>query len=202
MPRSYDASRRQQAANRTREAILAAAFRLHGMGLLDLETLAQEADVSLATVRKHFPTRELLFEGCTAYGMHQVTLPDVGAIASIADPVERTREAARQAYATHEQLFGQVWGAYRLEDESPALAAVLAQSDELLEVIAGLIVDAWPLDEDRVKQTRGFVIGLLNPLTYRALRRYGGLTPEQATEQTQATLLHALGSIEGRVAFD
>lgn len=200
MARTYDSSRRVQAAQRTREAILAAAFRLHGLGVLDMESLAQEADVSVATVRKHFPTRELLFESCTEFGMHLVPLPDVPAIASTPDAAARTRLAVEQLFTAHEALTGQMWSAYRLEDESPALAAVLSKVEDLTELVAGLVVEAWPLDEGRVKETRGFVVGLLNPLTYRALRRYGGLTPEQAIRQTQATLLHALAGAEGRAS--
>ena len=88
MARKYDASRRSALAQRTREAILEAAFTLHGQGILDTESLAKAADVSVATIRKHFPTRELLFEGCTAFGMHLVPTPDLEAIGRVEDPAD------------------------------------------------------------------------------------------------------------------
>ncbi len=192
MARKYDSSRRTEAANRTREAILAAAFRLHGQGILDFESLAIEANVSLPTVRKHFPTRELLFEGCTDYGLHVVPLPNVEAIGATFDARERLRLAVLQVCHLHEALFGHMWGAYKLEDESPASAGVTEKVTGLVGLIAGLVIEPWQIESHRSAEVRGLVIGLLHPLTYRALRKFGGLSPEQAIEQTTAALLNAL----------
>ena len=64
-----DASRRSAAAQRTREQIVAAAFHLHGEGVVQVEELARAARVSVATGRKRFPNREILFENCTAFGL-------------------------------------------------------------------------------------------------------------------------------------
>jgi AcrR family transcriptional regulator len=189
MKRHYDASRRAAAAERTREAIIAAAFELHGKGITDFESLAKEADVSVATVRKHFPTRELLFESCTAYGTHRLILPDIEILAATPEPAERTRRAVRETYALHESIFGQSWIAFQLEAESASMAAALGQVEELTGVVGALIVDAWALDEADREEARGFVVGMLNPLTYRALRLYGRLSPEQAIEQTTTALV-------------
>lgn len=192
MARTYDSSRRVQAAERTRETILATAFRLHGLGILDVETLAQEADVSVATVRKQFPTRELLFEGCTEFGMNLVPMPDFDLIGSMADPHDRTRLAVRQTYRLHESLSGQMWGAFKLEDESDAMVKVIAQVEGLTSLMADLILAAWSFDEGRINEVRGFVVGLLHPLTYRALRTYGRLSPEQAVDRSVDSLIHCL----------
>ncbi len=143
MARTYDSSRRLQAAERTREAILDTAFRLHGRGVLDMEALAKEADVSVATVRKHFPTRELLFESCTEFGMHLVPLPDLPVIGSTSQPGARARLAVRQTYRLHESLSGQIWAGFKLEDESPALAKVIARVEGLTSLIADLIIEPW-----------------------------------------------------------
>lgn len=191
MARTYDATRRQEAAHKTREAILAAAFVLHGQGIFNLEPLAEAANVSVATVRKHFPNRELLFEGCTAYGLHQVTMPDFAALSRITDWREQLAAVARDAYALHEALFGQVWGAYRLEDESPVLARSLTQVHGAVEALADLVVAAWPNLGDDAPELRGLATALLGPLAYRALRVQGGLTPEQASRHAAAFLLHA-----------
>jgi AcrR family transcriptional regulator len=192
MPRKYDASRRLEAASRTREQILAAAFKLHGQGILDVESLAREANVSVATVRKHFPNREILFQGCTGYAMHLVPWPDLTMIAALADPAERTATAVAQLYRLLESLLGQTWGAYKLEDESAVMAATIRRSEGLCAAIADLIVAAWPLDPARAAGPRGLAAGLLSPLGYRALRTAGGLTPAQTTAQVTAALLHAL----------
>jgi AcrR family transcriptional regulator len=170
-----------------------AAFRLHGEGVFDLEALAREADVSPATVRKHFPTREVLFEHCTAYGMHLVSPPDLPAIRATPDAAERTLLAVRQVYALHESLFGQIWGAYKLEDESPALAAVIGQVADVTASVADLIIEGWQIASRDAVALQGFTIGLLTPLTYRSMRVYGGLSPEQAIACTVEALLHAFG---------
>ncbi|MGI8925954.1 MAG: TetR/AcrR family transcriptional regulator [Tepidiformaceae bacterium] len=200
MSREYDASRRQQAAQRTREAILAAAFNLHGQGILDLESLARDADVSVATVRKHFPNREQLFQGCTAYGFHRVAVPDPAALAAIADPAQRLTQTVIQVYALHEALFGQEWSAYKLVDESPVMAATVDELEGLVTALVDIANAGWNGSDEACAATRGLVSGFLSPLTYRAFRIHGQLSPEQATRQATAMLLQALqaGAVPAR----
>lgn len=198
MVRDYDSSRRQEAARRTREAILAAAFKLHGQGIFDLESLAREADVSVATVRKHFPNREVLFEACTGYGLHLAPMPDFAALAARADARDRLATAVHQAYAFHESLLGQVWGAFKLEDESPVLASTLRQVEGAGEALAETVVTAWPDLGDRAGRLRGLVTGMLSPLTYRGLRVHGGLSPDEAVGYATELLLSALEAGDGR----
>jgi AcrR family transcriptional regulator len=200
MPRAYDASRRAKGAERTREAIVAAAFTLHGLGVLDFESLAREAGVSAATVRKHFPTRELVYEACTAYGMHAVPMPDIAALAVIKDPEACTREAVTQAYSLLDLVSGQMWSAFKLEDESPAMANALSQMEQMTLAMAAIVIATWGVPEHRLSEMRGIVVGLLSPLTYRALRHYGGLSQEQAIEQSVAALVHAFRVLEAKEA--
>jgi AcrR family transcriptional regulator len=200
MARKYDGSRREAAAQKTREDILAAAFKLHGLGITDLEALAAEANVSVATVRKHFPTREMLFQGCTAYGMHLVTMPDLALIASIGSADELTLTAVTEVYALHEQLLGQIWTAFKYEHESPATAASIKQVDELDARVADIILSAWFEGGDVVSEARGFVLGILSPLSYRALRVHGGLSYEQAVKQSASALRSALRALTGKEA--
>jgi len=196
--RKYDASRRIEAAQRTREAILAAAFRLHGRSIYDMESLAAEANVSVATVRKHFPTRELLFESCTDWGMHTAVLPDLDLIGSVEEPAARTRLAVLQTYAFHESLFGQAWGAFKLEDESPALARILQRIEGLVGILADLVVEVWPIEAEQYAEVRGLVAGFLSPLTYRALKVHGGLSAEKAVERSSDALISALSMLMAR----
>jgi AcrR family transcriptional regulator len=189
--RKYDASRRIALAQKTREAILETAFRLHGQGIVDLESLAKEADVSVATVRKHFPTRELLFEGCTAFGLHSVPSPDLEVVALIEGAADRAREAVRQVYTLHEALLGQVWVGFKFEDESPSLAAVLKQIDGIVAAAAEVVVAAWPSRAGSGDPFRGFVAGMLSSLTYRALRVQAGLSQDDATAQVAEALVRA-----------
>ena len=203
MTRKYDGSRRAEAARRTREQILSAAFRLHGEGILDIEDLGREANVSAATVRKHFPTREILFENCTAYGMHLVSMPDLEGLRKVDDPIERTEQAISEVYSLHESLLGQVWSAFKFERESPALAATLRQIEDLLSLVADAVLAVWPLAEDAQYMTRRQVIAMLSPLTYRALRVHGGLSPAEAVANTASMLIGALlaGSSREEAAY-
>lgn len=176
-------------AQKTREAILEAAFRLHSQGIFDTESLAREANVSVATVRKHFPTRELIFEGCTAYGMHLVSMPEFEALAALEGSEDRTRETVRQVYALHEALLGQAWVGFKLEDESPAMANVLRQIAGVVGAASEIVAGAWPARAGSGNTFRGFVSGMLSPLTYRALRVQSGLSPEDATAQVAQMLV-------------
>lgn len=194
MTRKYDGSRRAEAARRTREQIVAAAFRLHGQGILDLEDLAREADVSVATVRKHFPTREDLFQNCTAYGLHAAPMPDVNALGRVDDAVERTERAVREVYSLHESLLGQTWVAFQLEQESPVMAATLRQIEDVVSDVAEAVLEAWPADEASRASLRGQIAALLSPLTYRALRLHGGLSPSEAVTQTGSMLISSLSA--------
>ena len=77
MVRQYNSSRRRKAAEQTRQDILQAALKLHAEGVTEFEPLAREAGCSLATVRKHFPTKETLFKNCTRAFAETLILPDL-----------------------------------------------------------------------------------------------------------------------------
>jgi len=192
MARKYDSSRRAAAAQQTRQDIIKAAFRLHGLGVTDIESLAREANVSVPTVRKHFPTREHVFEGCTAYGLHAVPMPDLDTIGAIEDPIARTREAVRQVYATYEELAGQLWVGYRLQEESPAMAAVLRELGAMASDIVRLMLAAWPELEGEDGAAFGAVAGFMSPLTHRALRIEAGLPADQVLAAATGAILKTL----------
>nr|ART39597.1 J525 [uncultured bacterium] len=122
-------------------------------------------------------------------------MPDLDLLGATADPAERLRLAVRQTYAFYESLFGQIWGTYKLQDESPVLASTLTQLGEFQAEIVDLVVAAWMPVLLRSGEARGLVIGLLNFLTYRALRHDGGLSPEQATDRMTEALLHSLEAL-------
>lgn len=196
MARKYDSSRREEAARRTREQILDAAFRLHGLGIVDYESLAREANVSLATVRKHFPNRELLFEGCTTWGLHYAAEPDLETLREVADPEERLRLGVSQAYAFYESLFGQLWGTYVFERESEVMNRVLGELEGYIAQLADVIFEPWQEEAASPQEAKGFLNGLLSYLTYRALRRDGGLPPEVAAGRISEALLGYLSRNE------
>lgn len=181
MARRYDSSRRQAAARQTRRDILQAALRLHWDGVTEYGPLAREAGCSLATVRKHFPTRESLFRNCTRAFADSLEPPDLEALAGIADARRRTAACVAELCRIHEAMLGYAWLSARLREESPTLDAELAKYEALTDAVAAVL---RPPDQAGY----GLVRGLLDFLSYRALRLAGGRTPEQAARDLAATI--------------
>ena len=176
MVRKYDSSNRRKAAARTRQDILQAALKLHWEGVTGFEPLAREAGCSVATVRKHFPTRETLFRNCTRTFAETLTPPDLESLGEIADPVERAAAGVRELCRIHEAMFGYAWlGAHQRED-SPTLEAEMAAYEGLTDAVSDLVA---PHGTAKAAPVRG----LLDFLTYRAMRLSGRLSPAQAREE-------------------
>jgi len=190
MPRKYDASRRQEAAQQTRDDIVATAIRLHGRGILDYEDLAREANVSLSTVRKYFPSLDSLFERCVAVSVEEAPFPDLQRLASEAMLQARIRIAVQELQGFYEALLGQFWQGYRNPTDSAIISGAIAQLETLAEEASGILTAVR--DEKDAEGVRGFVTGLLSFLTYRALRVQGRLSPEQAEESVVKALTGAL----------
>lgn len=189
-PRAYHSPLRRASATRTREAIVAAAVRLHARGITALGAVADEAGVSLPTVAKYFPNRERLFEACTGHAVATTEYPSAETLAAIADPAERVARIVRETLALHEKLFGLSWTGYRLAGDSPVMAAAVRDYEAAVASLADAVfgADAQAADDG----TRGMVRALLAPLAYRALRQQGGLDPEAAIEQTARALQRLL----------
>ena len=181
MPRQYDSSRRKQAAERTRRDIVEAALKLHWEGVTEFEPLAREAGCSVPTVRKHFPTKEALFRGCTRAFAETLVLPDLAALRGIPDPLRRLEASVSELCRIHEAMFGYAWHAAHVRKACPTLDAEMSAYEDLAHGIAGIIVAT---DSPNAPVVRG----LLDFLTYRALRLSGGLPPERIPEILTAIL--------------
>ncbi len=195
MTRSYHSPRRAATAAQTRLDIVEAAIRLHARGVTDIAELATEAGVALPTVRKHFATRERIFEACTAHIAQSARPVQIPELAAIEDPVERISASVRQLYVRFEARLGLTWTAYRLADGSPSFAAVLERNAALARVIAEMLVSSSAITVPAARRdaVTGFVQGLLSPLAYRAMRLEGGLDLDTAADQVAAAIGHALG---------
>lgn len=181
MVRKYDSSRRKKAAEQTRRDILEAALKLHWEGITGFEPLAREAGCSVATLRKYFPSKETLFQNCTQTFAETVTMPDLEALAAITDTTERIEQSVSELCRMHETYFGYAWLCAHERDNSPTLDEVMSGYESLADAIAGIIT---PANSPRAPLIRG----LLDFLSYRALRLAGRLSPEQAREQLTMNL--------------
>ena len=187
MPRRYDSSRRKKAAEQTRDGILRVALKLHWEGVTEFEPLAREAECSLATVRKHFPTKEALYRSCTQTFGKTLTLPDLEALSRIQDQSERLTQCMSELCRIHEAMFGYAWHSAYLRQDSPVLDAVMRNYEELADAVANTIT---PKDSSRAPTVRG----LVDFLTYRALRLSGNLSPVQVKTELVTTISRLIGA--------
>ena len=181
MTRQYDSSRRKKAAKQTHKQILQAALKLHWEGITEFEALAEETGCPLATVRKHFPTKEILFRECTQTFTDTLTMPDLIALRGIDEPSKRLEESVSELCRIHEAMFGYAWFSAHQRGVSEALDAVMSTYDGLTDAIAEIIA---PLVSPRASLVRG----LLDFLTYRALRLSAQLSPDRIRHELIATL--------------
>ncbi len=187
MTREYDSSRRRKAAEQTRKDILRAALKLHWEGVTEFEPLAREAGCSLATVRKHFPTKEALYRDCTRTFDETLTMPDLEALSKIQNHLERLKQCISELCRIHEAMFGYAWHSAYQRQDSPVLDVVMSTYEGLADAITKIIT---PADSPKAPAVRGF----LDFLTYRALRRSGSLSPEQIRAELFATISTLIGA--------
>lgn len=181
MVRQYDSSRRKQAARKTRHDILQAALKLHAEGITEYEPLAREAGCSVATVRKHFPTKEALFQDCTRTFAETLTLPDLAELARIADAQQRIEASVAELCRIHEAMLGYAWLGAQQRDNSPTLDAEMAAYEGLADAVSEIITPPG-------SPSAGLIRGLLDFLTYRALRQSGRLSKKEIAAQLAATI--------------
>jgi len=99
--RSYRKRARAEHEERTRQRITEAAVKLHGSvgpARTTISGIAEEAGVQRATVYRHFPDEEAIFQACTAHWASLNPPPDHTAWADIRDPSERLRAALTELY--------------------------------------------------------------------------------------------------------
>ena len=181
MVRQYDSSKRRQAAQQTRREILRAAMRLHAEGVTEFEPLAREAGCSVATVRKYFPTKETLFQNCTRTFAENLILPDLAELGRIADAQRRIDASVAELCRIHEAMLGYAWLCAQQRKDSPTLDAEMTAYEGLADAVADIVT---PPGSTRAALIRG----LLDFLTYRALRLSGRLSEQEAAAELASTI--------------
>jgi AcrR family transcriptional regulator len=179
MTRKYNSDGRKKTAEQTRNRILQAALKLHWEGITDYESLAQAADCSLPALRKHFPTKELLYRNCTQLFAETLVMPDLAALGNTLVLEQKLKRSISELCRIHEAMFGYAWLSTHQRNNSPTLDAEMQAYDGLTDAIAEIIV---PKNHNKFSVIRG----LLDFLTYRALRLPGALTFEEVCEELYA----------------
>ncbi len=182
-PRQYDMSKREAARAETRRRIVEATAKLHGeRGVFGTswQEIAEEADVSVATVYNHFPSLDELLPACGALVMERARPPRAQDAARIIGEAETRAErlcaVARELFAYYER------GGPHLEvdvRERELIPGMREWEDSERSVVSTLVAAALgPIDDQELVER---VSALFDPPTYRAMRARG-LSAEEAAD--------------------
>jgi AcrR family transcriptional regulator len=100
-PRPYRKQKRAESELETRLRITEAAVALHqtvGPARTSVKAIAEWAGVDRATVYRHFPDEQALFNACTSHYYARHPMPDPGQWVAVTDPDERLRAALADLY--------------------------------------------------------------------------------------------------------
>jgi AcrR family transcriptional regulator len=187
--RPYRKRRRAELEAQTRLRITEAAVDLHGSvgpARTTISAVADRAGVQRATVYRHFPDEDALFDACSSHWMAQHPLPDAAAWAKIEDPEERLRTALRELYEWYER------GEYMLERTTRDLALVPALRPSMeafrgwLDAAADAILRGRRERGARRRRVQAAVGHALAFETWRSLAVNQGLPRPEAVELMEA----------------
>ncbi len=187
--RAYRKGRRAQLEAETRLRITQAAVDLHasvGPARTTISAVADRAGVQRATVYRHVPDEDALFDACSSHWMAHHPLPDPAAWAQIEDPDRRLRVALEELYDWYER------GEYMLEKTTRDLALVpaLRPSMEAFRSWLDAAVDAILRGRSergaRRRRVRATVGHALAFETWRSLVSRQGLSRSETIELMQA----------------
>ena len=112
---------RQQRRQDTRRRIVDAAIELHstvGPARTSFSAVAQKAGVTRPTLYAYFPDKPSLFAACSGHVMATDPPPDLAAFSTVADPIERLRQALTEMYAYYRRHAARI---ANLERDMPSL---------------------------------------------------------------------------------
>jgi AcrR family transcriptional regulator len=183
--RPYRKRRRAELEAETRLRITEAAVDLHGSvgpARTTISAVAERAGVQRATIYRHFPDEDALFDACSSHWMATHPLPDPTAWAAIENPDQRLRSALSELYDWYEH------GEHMLENVSRDLALVPALRPSMeafagwLEGAADAILPSRPEHGPRRRRVRAVVGHALAFQTWRSLVREQHLSEADAIE--------------------
>ena len=193
-PRKYEKRRRAEAEAETKHRITEAAVLLHGTigpKRTTIKALAEEAGVQRATVYRHFPDLESLFEACSAHWFSLNPSPDPGPWAEIPDPDERLRLGLTELYGWYEWAEPMLSNTFRDAPHVPEMAARRAAFQEVFAVYHAALMQGRGL-RGRARSRVAAAIGHATAFpTWYSLTRENGLAPEEAVELMAAAVAAA-----------
>jgi AcrR family transcriptional regulator len=192
--RTYRKRKRAAAELLTRERITRATVALHetvGPARTTVKAIAELAGVQRATVYRHFPDEQQLFDACTAQYFARHPMPDAHAWAQVPAPGERLVRALAELYAWYRETEQMVSNSIRDIEQVPA-----ATAESFLGYFAEVrsVLMAGRPERGRARTRVGAAIGhAIGFPTWRSLVREQGLRDAEAVTLL-AAMVEAAGS--------
>lgn len=150
-PRRYEMHTRAAAVEQTRQRIVGEAIRLFAeqtAAMTSMEDIARAAEVSLATVYRHFGDFDSLADACaqTAFAIAEIPTPEqaVAQFADLLDLADKLRRFIDLSCHCYERAADWL-AAERRERHLPAFARTLAREEAALDaIVRGLLKPTRP----------------------------------------------------------
>ncbi len=189
MPRKYSMAKRADASGRTRTGIEMALIRLLATkpyGAITVADIAGEADVSVRTIQRHYPSKGELLAASCRYSLKWTDeeLSKRRPARSADEAIRLFVEAQFDFYRHHD---AECWAVYSLARDVPEVQEALrATAEAWAAPIEGLIAlwqEAWAVDRQSAKRA---VDALVSYPAWRALTDFDRFNnPEAATFITE-----------------
>lgn len=185
MSRQYKKRKRAESEAETRQRIAAAAAELHGElgpARTTFSAVAERAGVQRATLYRHFPDEEALFEACSAHWSERNMPPDPTAWATIEDPAKRLRVALGELYAWYAKTEYMLEKLLRDMTLVPAVAKQLGAMDFYFAAVSDVLMAGRRTRGARRRRTHAAIGHALSFETWRSLVRGQGLSTDDAVD--------------------
>ncbi|MGH2980827.1 MAG: TetR/AcrR family transcriptional regulator [Solirubrobacterales bacterium] len=181
--RRYRKRRRAELEEQTKLRITEAAVDLHGSvgpAKTTISAVADRAGVQRATVYRHFPDEEALFDACSSHWAAQHPLPDLDAWVAIEDPDQRLRTALAELFSWYAA------GEYMLSKTTrdaalvPAMRRPVEQMQAWFEAAIAVLVKGRGERGARRRRVRAAIGHAVSFDAWRSLAQRQGLSQREA----------------------
>lgn len=188
-------SKRRGAVEETKRRIVEATMELHnsqGVLATSWEQIAERADVSPATVYRHFPSFDELLPACGALSFSKLALPTEDQfrerLGEPADERGRLAGLVAEVFAIYERGGDTFWAMRRDRASLPILQQAHEQTEDRLAAFTEIALGPLGLDEELRRTVRA----LIDFHAWSAMREHG-LRGQAAVEVTVGLLGCRLG---------
>jgi AcrR family transcriptional regulator len=174
MARVYRLKRRAERQDQTRQRIVEAAVALHttiGPAATTVSAIAERAGVQRHTFYRHFPDERSLFYACSGLWYERHPLPDLSALADIADPESRLRTGLQGLYAYYAANAAEMIPFVRDAEVHALTREVFEQSTgPALQALLGILAAPFAARGARRRRLEAALRTFMNFTTWQGLR--------------------------------